>query len=80
MNILSFFLSFLCVPAMGAPEPIQPRWMTVACEQEDSTNCYWDAGKVGNRKGHSFYSIPSKGKTCIVYWNTRFGKSNNYCI
>lgn len=28
-----------------------------ACEYEDSSNCYWDAGARGNGQGQSFYDI-----------------------
>lgn len=55
------------------------------CPQEDSFNCYWDAGSRGNDIGHSFYAIrmpgPRKvgGQVCVIYWQRSFGRHWNYC-
>lgn len=61
----------------STPKPI---WMTTPCQYEDSSNCYWDAGKAGDRAGHSFYSIRVGDKDCIAYWENRYAKHHNYCI
>lgn len=59
-----------------------PRWLITPCAQEDSNNCYWDAGKAGNGRGHSFYAVAfpgSKGITCVMYWQPKYAKHHNYC-
>jgi len=48
----------------------RPRFMTTPCQFEDSVNCYWDAGEVGNGRGWSFYAIPiGRHRVAVVYWD-----------
>lgn len=65
------------VPASGAGQ--SPKWLTTPCQQEDSTNCYWDASKSGNGVGHSYYAVKVGHKTCVLYWGDRYAKRHNYC-
>lgn len=32
-------------------------WMVTRCRYEDSHNCYWNAKKRGNHRGHSFVDL-----------------------
>lgn len=57
-----------------------PVWMTTPCAQEDSSNCYWDAGAAGDHRGHSFYSIRVGDRDCLIYWEDRYAKHHNRCI
>ncbi|KQX37012.1 hypothetical protein ASD97_09970 [Streptomyces sp. Root63] len=47
-----------------------PKLPTKACKDDDSNsvNCYWDAAKRGNGKGHSYY-VTAKGQ--VVYLNPK---------
>lgn len=56
-----------------------PRFTKVACEYEDSINCYWDATSTGNGEGHSFYAIPVGDRVCIKYWESKFNRKHGYC-
>lgn len=63
----------------GTPENA-PRWMTSPCQYEDSRNCFWNAGEVGNHQGHSFYSVRiNAGMECTVYWNNKYARKHNFC-
>jgi hypothetical protein len=58
------------------------KWMRTPCEYEDSVNCYWDAGTMGNKKGHSFYVryLPGKAHmTCVFYTQRYYAKRHDYC-
>lgn len=57
-----------------------PRFMRVACAQEDSSNCYWNAGESGNGEGHSFFSIRVGDKDCIRYWDAKFNRKHGFCV
>lgn len=39
-----------------------------ACQNEDDTNCYWDAKTMGNGIGTSFVSIGEHGKGVRTYY------------
>jgi hypothetical protein len=51
-----------------------------ACAEEDSTNCYWNARKQGNGRGHSFYSVQVGRTTCLIYWSKTFNRTHGYCF
>ena len=51
-----------------------------ACAEEDSINCYWNARKQGNGRGHSFYSVRVGGAQCIIYWNEAYNRQNGHCL
>lgn len=59
--------------------PHTAAWMTTPCEQEDSTNCYWDAQSFGNNAGHSFYSITVGDEECTIFWEPRYHKKWGSC-
>lgn len=53
---------------------------TTPCKYEDSVNCYWDAGSMGNGSGHSFWVIEqASGKVCIRYLNPRVNRRQGEC-
>lgn len=35
-------------------------WVVPACKYEDSRNCWWDAGRSGNKQGRSFADLNGK--------------------
>lgn len=57
-------------PAVQAPWHPTPKLPTRACPEEDSAsrNCYWDAAKRGNGKGHSYF-VDRLGK--VTYLNPK---------
>lgn len=48
-------------------------WVVPRCKYEDSRNCWWDAGKRGNKRGHSFADLNGRvhysTKNVKVYYN-----------
>jgi hypothetical protein len=51
-----------------------PASVSHPCKEEDSVNCYWNAGSAGNHQGHSFITrqMPKQGKQkrgtiCVIY-------------
>lgn len=65
-----------CSPAAD-PEPFSPETGgLLACEAEDSTNCYWDAAGRGNGQGRSFVNLDGK----VLYLDTwvRFRDINGH--
>ena len=51
---------------------INPRGYVVAtmlepCPREDSGQCYWEAGRVGNQRGHSFVNLGSTDQPRLIY-------------
>ena len=59
-----------------------PKWMHRPCPEEDSVNCFWDAGSRGNGVGHSFYvrQFPGKAKmVCVMYVKPRDARRWDYC-
>lgn len=70
------------VSAVQATEAVPtPRFMRVACEQEDGRNCYWDAGSQGNGFGHSFFAIPApNGRTLVRYWDRAYGRTHDRIV
>lgn len=81
--------AFVTAQAAGTSDVPTPRYMRVACEQEDSRGCYWDASSQGNGVGHSFYSIPVPNtmpganhhrNSCdlIRYWDRSYGSTHDY--
>lgn len=60
-----------------------PTWMTTACQGEDQVNCYWDAHKMGNGVGHSYYARQFPGSArmvCVMYWQPRYARHHDYCV
>lgn len=53
-----------------SPLPL-PKWMTTPCAQEDSYNCFWDAGSRGNHAGYSFF---------VRLMPARTGTARTYCV
>lgn len=71
--------AFVTAQAASTSDVPTPRFMRVACEQEDGRGCYWNAGEQGNGVGHSFYAIPApNGRTLIHYWDRSYGKTHDY--
>ena len=79
-------------PAQGSevrtelpPRYDQP-WLNRPCKWEDSIQCYWNAGTMGNGRGHSFYAIrlgntPKGGvRVAIVYWDREYNIKNGYVV
>lgn len=59
-----------------------PRWATRPCPEEDSVNCYWDAGTSGNHKGHSFMVRQFPGRrhmVCVMYVKPADARRWDYC-
>lgn len=59
-----------------------PKWTNTPCEYEDSVNCYWDAGSMGNGSGHSFIvrQVPGKAHmVCVFYTQRKFARHHDYC-
>lgn len=57
-------------------------WMKRPCANEDSVNCFWDAGTSGNGGGHSFYVRQFPGKqrmVCVMYVRARDARRWDYC-
>jgi hypothetical protein len=53
---------------------------TTPCEYEDSVNCFWDAGSMGNGSGHSFWVIEkASGEVCIRYLSARYNRKHGEC-
>lgn len=52
---------------------------TRPCKYEDSVNCYWDAGMIGNGKGYSYWSVIRGDKVCIHYLNARMNRRHGGC-
>lgn len=48
-------------------------WIVPRCKYEDSRNCWWDAGKRGNKRGKSFADLNGRvhysTKNVKVYYN-----------
>lgn len=60
--------------------PATLSFMRVPCPSEDAVmNCYWDAHRMGNGKGHSFYVILIDKAVCIKYWNASYDRMHGYC-
>ena len=59
-----------------------PTWMTRPCKTEDSVNCYWNAQRMGNGLGRSFYArlMPhTHGLVCITYVKTADAHVSDQC-
>jgi hypothetical protein len=50
-----------------------------ACAEEDSVNCFWNARKQGNGRGHSFYSVRVGAQDCIIYWAEKYNRTHGKC-
>jgi hypothetical protein len=57
-----------------------PSSMNHPCKEEDSWNCFWDAGARGNKKGHSFVvrAMPSQNLVCWMY-NKKADRHWDHC-
>jgi hypothetical protein len=53
--------------------------VTTPCAQEDSINCFWDAGNAGNGVGHSFYSVRVGNKMCTIYTDRAYNRRMGSC-
>jgi hypothetical protein len=53
--------------------------VTRPCPQEDSINCYWNAGSSGNGEGHSFYSVRVGNKMCTIYTARKYNRKHGNC-
>lgn len=65
--------------ASGAPLPF---WTERPCPLEDSVNCAWDAGTMGDGNGHSFTvrKVPhSRGLVCIFYAERDYARTHDKC-
>lgn len=81
VGTLGFGLSGLA-QADEAPTPQLPSWTQKPCQMEDSVNCFWNAGDMGNGGGHSFIvrKVPgSKGMICVFYAEKKFARTHDYC-
>lgn len=61
----------------------RPVWMQTPCEYEDSVNCFWDAGQMGNGRGHSFVvrQVPGSARmVCVFYVQTGYARTHDYCV
>ena len=67
--------------AATAPTPhgVVSPMLSKPCAAEDSINCFWDAGSMGNGTGHSFYSVRIGHKMCTIYWERDYNRKNGYC-
>lgn len=55
-------------------------FLTTPCPTEDAVmNCYWDAHRMGNNKGQSFYVILIGKAVCIKYWSPSYDRLHGYC-
>ena len=50
-----------------------------ACPEEDSINCFWNAGRAGNGKGHSFYAVRVGHRVCTIYWDRAYNRTHGWC-
>lgn len=70
------------VQAQAAPagEPQLAQWMTRPCPYEDSANCFWDAGSMGDGAGHSFFAHKIHGDLCVVYSQHYYAVKHDWCL
>ncbi len=62
----------------GQPTPF---WFRTPCAVEDSVNCYWDAGRRGNKRGRSFYIRDLRGPlTCLFYVDRKYAWKHDSCF
>jgi hypothetical protein len=53
---------------------------TTPCKYEDSVNCFWDAGSMGNKSGHSFWVIErADGSVCLRYLRPKINREQGRC-
>lgn len=59
-----------------------PYWTVRPCAYEDSVNCAWNAGTMGNGEGHSFMvrKVPhSGGLVCVFYAQRWYARTHDVC-
>ena len=81
-SVLTLSASTAGVAMAGTTQwsPIIPWQSNVACAQEDSTNCAWNASERGNGVGHSFIVVHIKGVgDCVIYDQKRYSRRHNFC-
>lgn len=49
------------------------------CATEDDHNCYWNARKQGNGRGHSHYNIRVELDQCVIYWSKSYNRTHGHC-
>lgn len=78
---LAAAVAFTATPAVAeAPEvPRVQKWMVTPCQSEDSVGCYWDAKRMGNGEGRSFYTFRLGKSECVRYWNRTYGRKHDLC-
>lgn len=54
--------------------------VTTPCIQEDSINCFWNAGKAGNGRGHSFVSVRVGDTDCVIYTERKYNREHGDCF
>lgn len=90
LSCLAVFVWNLPAAHGTGDHPARTHWMRVACAQEDSTNCFWDARVQGNGHGHSFYAVTrpltDEGGNddlgdvdCHFYVNRRYASRHDTC-
>lgn len=81
--VTSLLLMIAGASTASAPAPVLHGALRIAvstpCPEEDSVNCYWDAGTAGNGRGHSFYSIRVGARDCVIYWDRAYNRSHGHC-
>lgn len=63
-------------------EPTQyAQWMKRPCPYEDSANCFWDAGNMGDGQGHSFFAHKyDDGDLCVAYTQHAYARTHDWCL
>lgn len=50
------------------------------CRTEDSSNCYWDAHKMGDLRGHSLVTVRVGDQDCIIYTDPKYNAEHGHCL
>lgn len=83
--LASSFAGYSASTDAPTPVPSQKLWeQKTPCAYEDSVNCYWNAGEMGNGHGHSFvvrWMPGPKGErlVCVLYNERKFARHHDYC-
>jgi hypothetical protein len=54
-------------------------FMSTRCTPDNGLNCFYNAGYVGDHKGHSYYAIVVGSSLCIKYWNHDWDAFHGHC-
>lgn len=52
--------------------------LTPCRSEADDLNCYWNARRQGNGRGHSFYVIRVGHQEAVIYWNKRYNRKHGF--